>query len=501
MLTQQFKGKLQELIRLFKGRVDEDKTKILTQITYLLYLRFINNFGDNIINIAKIPGFDINSFYKKIRWDRFSKESPEVQYNLYLDYVLMFIRQNIFTFHNIKEYSHDFENLIKTPEMLAKAVELIDEAHALAKDCGWDNIKANGEVYEYLLNECLPSNRATYERTPRHIAKFMCALTKPSVHDRIVDPACGIGNILTSVVNHILLSGSTPEQISNDEDGMDTVNNIQIAIGNNNYLRSFTDGLLNGYDSNEENVFFCAMNMLFHGIDSPRTKKINVLSQTFDREENLGLYNVVLSNPPFGQYASKDNPSNLLLEYPLTKKQEVLYLHRTIDLMANGGRAAIILPEGVLSSNDKASVAARRRLVEDCRIDAVFSLPEGVFRPSSSVNTSIIVFTKTRRGWNDSIWFYELENDGYSQNNRRRKLTENPLPAAIAWFNNKENNDKAFSVEIPQIKENNYDLRCGKYKDYRDMEESWEDPRDIINDLMKEEKDLMQKLNELNTMI
>ena len=500
MLAQQYKGKLQELIALFKAKGGTNDSKILIQITYLLYLRFISNFGDNIINNAKVPGYEIYSFYRKIRWDRFSKETPDTQYNLYNDYVLMFIRQNIFKYNNIKEYRHAFENLINTPEMLAKAVKLIDEAYDSAKACGWDNIKANGEIYDYLLDECVSSNKGAYERTPRHIANFMCALTKPTVHDRIIDPTCGIGYILTSAVNYIIKDGSIPEHITQDDDGLDTIVDIQNAIENNDFMRSVIGGLLNGYDSSEENVFFCAINMLFHGIESPRIEKMDVLSREFDQERRLGLYNVVITNPPFGQYISNAYTSIKLLEYP-TKRIELLYFNRTIDLLAENGRASIILPEGVLFSSERASVAIRRKLVESCRIDAVFSLPAGTFRPLSSVKASIIVFTKRKRNWDDLIWFYELENDGYSLNNRRRKLTENPLPEALKWFDNKESNDKAFCVEISKIIENNYNLSCENYKDYGETEEPLEDPQDIISDLLSEEKDLMLKLNELKAML
>lgn len=485
---------------LFNGSVDANGTKILTQITYLLYLRFISNFSENVIDNERIPGIEQDSIFETIRWDIFSKADPDTQYKLYRDYVLMFLEKNMFSSNIIREYPHDFENLIDNPEMLAKAVRLINESYELATACGWDNIKANGEVYDYLLDECSASYKQAIGRTPRHIANFMCNLTKPSINDRIVDLFCDNGNILVSAINHILRTGYIAPQLTKDQDGMDTLDDILNVVEGDDYLRDVINGLLYGYDINEMSVFFCAMNMQFHGIARPQIKKMDALSESFDYVANSGSYNIVLVNPPFGQYTPHDNPSQLISEYP-AKRIELLYLHRTIDLLSEGGRAAIILPEGTLFSGDKSSVAARKRLLEECKINAVFSLPAGVFRPSSSLKTSIIVLSRTWSGQGEPIWFYELDSDGYSLDNRRRKQTENPLPEAIRWFNDRNGNEKAFSVDVHEIIENNYNLSCGNYKVYEDMAEPMEQPQSILNDILKKENDLMKELGQIESMI
>lgn len=500
MLNNNVKIKLHELITLFMTIGANNGSVVLTQISYLLFLRFISDLSKNIINCVKLPGIVISNFYKRIRWDIFSKKNPDEQYELYLDYVLMFLQKNTFSGNIIREYPHDFQHLIKNPQILADAVRIIDETYEIAEASGMDNITANGEIYDYLLNECLKSNAFFSGKTPRHISNFMCALTKPTVQDRLIDPYSGQGNILVSSIGHIVKHAAMPTQIIEDEDGLDMVDNIQNVVQKDNYLISVIDNRLFGYCDNEQMAFFCAMNMLFHGIYKPNVKRLSALSDEFDNENKNGSYTVALTNPPFGKYSPKDNIGNLSLKYS-KNRMETLYLHKTIDLLAKGGRAAIILPEGTLFSSDRATVAARKRLLEECKIDTIFSLPDGVFRPYSAVKTSIIVFHKTMNENNEPVWFYEFDNDGYSLNNSRRKLTENPFPIALRWFENKTKTDNAFSVEIGEILENNCDLSCSRYKDYNEFEEQPKNPIDIISDMLAKEKELTMALEKLNSMI
>lgn len=500
MLNKQAKVKLQELIVLFKTNGAGNNSVVLTQISYLLFLRFISNLSRNVINNVKVPGLDNKFFINKIRWDHFSKEMSEEQYELYLDSVLMFLRQNTFSGIIIREYPHDFQHLIKNSQILADAVRIIDETYEIADASGMDNITANGEIYDYLLNECLGLNAFASGKTPRHIANFMCALTKPTLQDRIIDPYCGQGSILVSAIGHIVKQAAMPSQIIKDEDGMDTVDNIPNVVTKDNYLKSVICNRLFGYCNNEQMSFFCAMNMLFHGIYDPQIKRMEALSEEFDNENNRGSYTVVFTNPPFGKYNSKANKGVLPLEYSINRT-EILYLDKTINLLADGGRAAIILPEGALFSNDRASVAARKKLLAECKIDTVFSLPDSVFMPSSGVKTSLVVFHKSKSDDNENVWFYEFENDGYSKSKIRRKLTENPFPKALNWFGNKIKTDNAFCVDVKEILENNCDLSCGRYKDYNDYKEKPEDPIEIISDMLEKEQELTMALEKLNLMI
>lgn len=500
MLNNNIKVKLQELIVLFKTNGAGNNSDVLTQISHLLFLRFISNLSKNIINNVKVPGLDTKFFINKIRWDNFSKEMTEEQYESYLSHVLMFLQDNTFSGNIIREYSHDFQHLIKNSQILADAVRIIDEAYEMADASGMDNITANGEIYDYLLNECLGLNAFASGKTPRHIANFMCALTKPTVQDRIIDPYCGQGSILVSAIGHIVKQAAMPSQIINDEDGMDTVDNIPNVVNKDNYLKSVVGNRLFGYCNNEQMVFFCAMNMLFHGIYDPQIKRMDALLEEFDNENNRGSYTVAITNPPFGKYNPKDNKGNLSLEYPINRT-EILYLHRIIDLLADGGRAAIILPEATLFSSDKASVAARKRLLAECKIDTIFSLPDSVFMPLSGVKTSLVVFHKSKSDDNEHVWFYEFENDGYSKSKIRRKLTENPFPKALNWFGNKTKTDKAFCVDKKEILVNNCDLSCGRYKDYNEFKDKPEDPIDIIKDMLVKEQELTKALEKLNEMI
>ena len=500
MLNSNIKVKLQELVVLFMTSGANNRSVVLTQISYLLFLRLISNLSENIINNVKLPAIVKSNLFKKIQWKRFSIEEPEERYELYLSYALNYISKSVYYGNIIREFPHEFQHLIKNPNILADAVRLIDESYKMAEASGMDKITANGEIYDYLLNECLESTAFASGKTPRHIANFMCALTKPSINDRIIDPNSGQGNILVSAIRHIVKQVAMPTQIIKDEDGMDMVDNIQNVVEKENYLRSVIGNSLFGFCNNEQMAFYCAMNMLFHGIYDPKVKRMDALSEEFDNENKKGSYTVVFTNPPFCKNNSKDDKGNLSLYYS-TNRMEILYLHRTINLLTDGGRAAIILPEGALFSSDKASIAARKRLLKECKIDTIFSLPDGVFRPYSAVKASIIVFHKTMNEKEGPVWFYEFKNDGYSQTKNRRKLTENPFPEAIRWFEQKIKTDNAFSVEIDEILENDCDLSCGRYKDYNEYKEEPEDPIDIISDVLTKEQELTMALEKLNSMI
>ena len=500
MLTNKINEKLLELIRLFRVSSPANNGEILTQITYLMFLRWISNYGENVINNAKEPSFYIHSFFKKIRWNKFCDEEPSEQYELYLTYVVSFLSKTRFEGNSIHDFPHSFKNLINSSEMLSEVVRLINEAFDLANANGWDNIKAYGEIYDYLLNECFSSKIAGQYCTPRHLARFMCALVKPKPSDRIIDPACGIGNLLASALNHVIMTNAMSTQVVTDEDGLNVVDDVRNIVDRDNYMKAVIGERLFGCDINEQAVFFCAMNMVFHGVVCPKIFKMNSLSGTFDKEMKPGSYNVVLADIPFSSSIIKEDFSTRLQSVQM-KRSELVFLMRTIDLLADGGRAAVILPEGALFSVGGKAKEVRRRLTDECHIDAIFSLPSGVFLPSSGVKASILVFTKNKERPTNQVWFYDLANDGYSLNTKRRKLTENPLAEALGWFGYKTDNDKAFCVDVAKIRDNNYNLSCGTYKQYDIPEEKEENPIIILDDILKSEEELRKHLTELKTMI
>lgn len=500
MQTNKINEKLLELIRLFRASSPADGGEILTQITYLLFLRWISDFRGNAINNAKEPRIFTLPFFKKIRWDIFCDEEPSERFELYLTHVISFLGKTRFTGNSIHDFPHSFKNLINSPEMLSEVVRLINEAFELAKDNGWDNIKAYGEIYDCLLNECFSSNMAGQYCIPRHLARFMCALVKPIPTDRIIDPACGIGNLLVSAVNNVIMANAMRAQLVKDEDGLNAVDDVRNVVDRDNYMKSVIGERLFGCDINEQVVFFCAMNMVFHGVACPKIFMMDSLSATFDNEMKPGSYNVVLSDIPISPFTSIDNLSPRLRSFQ-TKKSEAMFLLRAIELLADGGRAAVILHEGALFSGGSTAKKIRKKLMDECRIEAIVSLPPGVFLPLSGVKASIIVFTKTRTAPSESVWFYELANDGYSLNKNRRKLTENPLAEAVEWFDNKKVNDKAFQVDVTTIRINNYDLSSGRYKIYDVPDEPSESPYEILADILKSEEELAKCLTDLKSMI
>lgn len=446
---------------------------------------------------------------EELRWSYFK--------NMSADAMLEHVRNNVFEF--VKTLNSDtafftkhmvsanFE--LRKPSLLVEAIKKIDEIYLeIEKDAedGKQTIQdIQGDVYEMLLSEIATAGKMGQFRTPRHLIKLMAELVEPKLGNRIADPACGTGGFLLGAYQYILtdlVRNIEPIKLTIDEDGFESgIVSSYLTPENKKIL---DEGLI-GFDIDVTMVRLGLMNLMMHGINNPHIDYKDTLSKSYNEEAS---YDIVMANPPFtGKLDKGDINPNLKIDATST---ELLFLSRISKMLRAGGKAAVIIPEGVLFGSSKAQKATRELLLKNCQLEAVVSLPQGAFKPYTGVKTAILVFTKVQedsKDWHtEKVWFYSVENDGYSLDDNRRKLKENPLPEVKTAFDARvkakyENRKNYFFVELKEIQENDLDLSYNRYKEYEYVEQKYDPPKEILAKLIQLEKEILEDMNELNGLI
>ena len=446
---------------------------------------------------------------RELRWNYFENMPPEqmmehVHYNVFEFIKKLSGETASFTKHM---ESASFE--IKKPSLLAESIKKIDDIYFEIDNDAQDGKQTfqdiQGDVYEMLLSEIASAGKMGQFRTPRHIIKLMAEILKPKIGDRIADPACGTGGFLLGAYQYILtdlVRKTKPERLIIDEDGFDS-GAISSVLNMKN--KKIIEERLIGFDIDTTMVRLGLMNLMMHGINQPKIDYKDTLSKSYNEE---AIYDIVLANPPFtGKLDKGDMNPDLRIDSSST---ELLFLVRISKMLREGGKAAIIIPEGVLFGSSGAQKATREILLKDNQLDAVISLPQGAFKPYTGVKTAILVFTKKEEDSKDShtkkVWSYFIENYGYSVDDNRRKLKENPLPSVKAAFEKKnkakyEDRKNHFFVELKEIQDNNLDLSYNRYKEYEYIEQKYDPPKEILTKLIALEKEILEDMNELNSLI
>ncbi|ELR69322.1 Type I restriction-modification system, DNA-methyltransferase subunit M [Fulvivirga imtechensis AK7] len=446
---------------------------------------------------------------EELRWSYFK--------NMSADAMLQHVRFNVFDF--VKKLNSDtafftkhmesanFE--LRSPSLLVEAIKKIDEIYLeIEKDAedGKQTIQdIQGDVYEMLLSEIATAGKMGQFRTPRHLIKLMAELVEPKLGNRIADPACGTGGFLIGAYQYILtdlVRKTEPSKLTIDEDGFESGIVSSILTPENKII--LDQGLI-GFDIDVTMVRLGLMNLMMHGINNPQIDYRNTLSKSYNEEAS---YDIVMANPPFtGKLDKGDINPDLKIDSTST---ELLFLSRISKMLRAGGKAAVIIPEGVLFGSSGAQKATREMLLKDSQLEAVVSLPQGAFKPYTGVKTAILIFTKVQedsKDWHtEKVWFYSVENDGYSLDDNRRKLKENPLPEIKTAFEARakvkyENRKNHFFVELKEIQENELDLSYNRYKEYEYAEQKYDPPKEILEKLIQLEKEILEDMNELNSLI
>ena len=515
MLSDELKSKINTLWDKFWSRGITNPITAIEQISYLLFMRRIDE-ADTIDKakaiFAEQEHTSIFERDEECRWSYFSQLAPDEMLELVTQKAFPFIRTLNDASQPYTKYMQNAVFSINNAALLDEAVKAIDEIFEIIKiqrDEGQQFQDTQGDVYEYLLSEISSSGKNGQFRTPRHLIQFMCEIIDPDLTDNICDPACGTGGFLVAAYQHILTKHTSPEEIIEDENGLKRFKRYggdkitKKEVWDNLYEKTFY-----GFDMDENMVRIGLMNLMLHGIKIPQIERIDALSKKYDETYKDGEYSVVMANPPFTGKIDKGGMSDTL---KISGTQsELLFLIRISKMLRPGGKAAVIIPEGVLFGGSKAQKQTREILLKDNQLEAVISLPSGAFKPYTGVKTAILVFTKAEEDsptWHtEKVWFYELKNDGYSLDDNRRKLAENPLPIAVNAYKERATGTPIertnhFYVPINEIQENGLDLSYNRYKKFEYEEQTYEPPQKILEELFQLENEIQNDMQELKNLI
>ncbi len=504
MITGELKSKIDRIWDAFWSGGISNPLEVIEQITYLLFIRRLddlhtlaerkaNRLRQPIESPVFKPGDD------NLRWSRLKSLEPAVMHQIVSDHVFPFLRALGGDGSTYSEHMRDARFTIPTAQLLSRVVDMLDEVPMHDRD-------TNGDLYEYLLSKIASAGTNGQFRTPRHIIALMVEMTAPQPTDEICDPACGTAGFLVAAGEY--LRERHPSVMTDA-----------------NQRRHFHHSMFHGYDFDSTMLRIGSMNMLLHGVEGPDVRYRDSLSEGASGEE--GRYSLVLANPPFAGSLDYESTSKDLQRVVKTKKTELLFLALFLRLLKPGGRAAVIVPDGVLFGSSTAHKALRKALVEDQRLDAVVKLPSGVFRPYAGVSTAILFFTKTDSGGTEDVWFYDVQADGQSLDDKRTPLlsadklgpvpatsltegehAKNNLPDALArWAERadselkRERTEQSFCVPKDDIVAQGYDLSLNRYKEIVHEEVEHRPPLEIIADLEKLEAEIQQGLADLKDML
>ena len=498
MITGELKNKIDGLWDIFASGGIVNPLDVIEQITYLMFIHDLDDTDNLRAKESAMLGLPHKSIFagdieigdrkidgNQLKWSVFRDFPAGKMYSVVQEWVFPFIKN----LHADKDsayskYMDDAIFKLPTPLVLDKVVTSLDGIYELMKNS--DNTDVRGDVYEYLLNKIAQSGRNGQFRTPRHIIKMMVEMMQPKPDDIICDPACGTSGFLVSAGEY--LKENYKEEIFFNKQKKD------------HYMNS----MFFGYDMDRTMLRIGAMNMMTHGIDSPFIEYRDSLSdQNADRDK----YSLILANPPFKGSLDYDIVSADLLKICKTKKTELLFLALFLRMLKTGGRCACIVPDGVLFGSSKAHKDIRKEIIENNRLEAVVSMPSGVFKPYAGVSTAVLVFTKTGHGGTDKVWFYDMKADGYSLDDKRTPVAENDIPDIIERFHNldketdRAKTEQSFFVDKQDIVNNDYDLSINKYKEAEYVPVEYPSTAEIMADLHELEMEITKGLAELEEML
>lgn len=498
MITGELKNKIDGLWDIFAAGGLVNPLEVIEQITYLMFIHDLDDSDNMRAKESAMLGLPFKSIFSEkveigersidgtwLKWSVFRDFPADRMYSVMQEWVFPFIK----TLHSDKnsaysKYMSDAIFKLPTPLLLSKVVDSLDEIYKLMAEA--KDIDIRGDVYEYLLLKIAQAGRNGQFRTPRHIIRMMVEIMQPRPDDIICDPACGTSGFLVTAGEY--LKEKHKEDIFFDKKRKD----------------HYMNHMFFGYDMDRTMLRIGAMNMMTHGVESPYIEYRDSLS---DQNSDKDKYSLILANPPFKGSLDADSVSGDLLKVCKTKKTELLFLALFIRMLKVGGRCACIVPDGVLFGSSTAHKAIRKELVEGQRLEAVISMPSGVFKPYAGVSTGILIFTKTGHGGTDRVWFYDMTADGLSLDDKRTPIAENDIPDIIERFHNRDKEadrartEKSFFVPKQDIVDNDYDLSINKYKqiEYKTIE--YPAPREIMKQIMELDAQIAKELEELDKLL
>jgi len=511
MVTGELRSQIDRLWDAFWSGGISNPLEVIEQITYLLFLRRLDELQlleEQKARTLNIPierqifpkGKDAKGrTFADFRWSRFKDFEARALYDLVSEHIFPFLRNLGGDGSTYAQHMKDARFTIPTPALLVKVVDMIAALPLEGRD-------TKGDLYEYMLSKIATAGQNGQFRTPRHIIQLMVEMTQPTPKDTVCDPACGTAGFLVAVGE--ALRKHHPNLFHNRKE-----------------REHFHSGLFHGFDFDNTMLRIGSMNMLLHGIEQPDIVYRDSLAE--DHAGEVEKYTLVLANPPFAGSLDYENTAKDLQAVVKTKKTELLFLALFLRLLKPGGRAAVIVPDGVLFGSSRAHRELRRTLVEDQKLDAVVSLPAGVFRPYAGVSTAILLFTKTNSGGTDHVWFYDVQADGWSLDDKRQPLLsegklgalpeealgetehqKNNLPDVLTRWCKRDSEERkrprtaqSFCVRKAEIAERNYELSLNRYKEVVHEAVTYDSPKKILTDLKVLEAEILLGIDELEGML
>ena len=498
VITGELKNKIDGLWDVLAAGGLTNPLEVIEQITYLMFIHDLDETDNKNAKECAMLGLPFKSIFaeeikigdrvvdgQQLKWSRFRDLPANKMYEIIQESVFPFIK-NLHSDKNsaYSKYMDDAIFKLPTPLVLSKVIDCLDDIYVLMGQS--NEVDIRGDVYEYLLSKISTAGRNGQFRTPRHIIRMMVELMDPKPQDTICDPACGTGGFLVGASDYL----------------RETYRN-EILMNKDN-REHYMNHMFYGFDMDRTMLRIGAMNMMTHGVESPFIEYRDSLS---DQNLDTDKYSIILANPPFKGTLDADSVSTDLLKVTKTKKTELLFLALFIRMLKVGGRCACIVPDGVLFGSSNAHKQIRTALVENNRLEAVISMPSGVFKPYAGVSTGILIFTKTGHGGTDKVWFYDMKADGYSLDDKRTVINDNDIPDIIERFNNldkevdRKRTDQSFLVDKQEIVDNDYDLSINKYKEVVYEKVEYPPTSEILVEIETLNKEIEKNFEELKALL
>ena len=487
MITGEIKNKIDKIwTDMWAGGVTNPLT-VIEQITYLMFIRSLDekeleNESFEALTTEKMGKiFPQDDEVQSMRWSKFKDKDSREIFELIGQKVFPFIKS--LNGNNATAFSRYMENamfMIPTPQILQKMITGIEDLYE--KDL--TGLDIQGDLYEYMLDKLATAGQNGQFRTPKHIREMMVQFVKPTPDDTICDPACGTAGFLVSASEYIR---------KNYE-----------AVMTSEQWEHFDKGAFTGFDTDSTMLRISAMNLMLHSISNP---DIDYKDSVSKQNEIAAKYTVCLANPPFAGTVDTESINDNLKAICSTKKSELLFVALFLRMLKKGGRCACIVPDGVLFGNSKAHKQLRKELVENQQLQAVISMPSGVFKPYAGVSTAVLVFTKTDDGGTDKVWFYDMKADGKSLDDKRQEVEQNDVPDILERWENLDEEDgrkkteQSFFVTKEEIQGNDYDLSINKYKEVIYEKVEYDSPMEIMIRLDEINMAISEKMEELRGML
>ena len=497
MITGEIRSQVDKIWEAFWTGGISNPLTVIEQFTFLLFLRRLDERQQLAEKKANIMGIDVENpiyppEYKKLRWSSFKNTDPETQYALFTQpqadcdnlTAFEFMKQVGAEAGVFAKYMKGATFMIPTPKLLDQVVQMIDKIKM-------DDRDTKGDLYEYLLSKIATAGTNGQFRTPRHIIKMMVEIMQPTQEDTLCDPACGSAGFLVACSEYI--HQHHPDWFHEAD-----------------FRQHYNSNMFTGIEFDSTMLRIGAMNLQLHGIENPQLIGIDALSEA--NAEKRDEYSLILANPPFKGSLDYDSVEGSLLKTVKTKKTELLFLALMLRMLKVGGRCAVIIPDGVLFGSSNAHKKIRQSLIEDNKLEAIISMPSGVFKPYAGVSTAIVIFTKTStggtgNGGTDKVWFYDMQADGYSLDDKRSPINDNDIDDIIQRFKQRDKEhkrartDQSFLVPFNEIKKNDWDLSINRYKEIVYEEVEYAPPAEIIAEIEALDKERAEGLRVLKGLL